>query len=88
MGDMVCAPGKLSKSGRFVPEWVAAFFRNGWQVYAGISGRFEPDFAVFFDAVMDGPGHFREVPVSQEWVRPEDFTPKSPYLLLEIFRYR
>jgi len=34
------------KSGRFAPEWVAAFRRNRWQVYSGITGRFGPEYAI------------------------------------------
>jgi hypothetical protein len=30
---------KLKKSGRFAPELPAAFLRNRWQVYNGITGR-------------------------------------------------
>jgi len=31
--------------GRFGPESVAGFGRNGWPVYAGISGRIGPEYA-------------------------------------------
>jgi len=27
----------------FDPEWVAGFNRNGWQVWAGMPGRFAPE---------------------------------------------
>jgi len=34
------------RGGRFRPEWVAGFSRNQWQLSAGISGRFQPVYAV------------------------------------------
>jgi len=33
--------------GRFGPESVAGFDRKGWPVYAGISGRFGPEYAYY-----------------------------------------
>jgi len=34
------------QGGRFAPEWVTGFNRNGWPVYVGITGRLESEYSV------------------------------------------
>jgi len=52
------------QGGRFAPEWVAGFNRNGWPVCVGITGRLGSEYSPWGELSHGGKGireHYQEV---------------------------